>query len=53
VLVDARNVRHWHARGYAVNVWTVDDPAELRLLSALGVDGVITNRPAATRAVIQ
>ncbi|HEX4461143.1 MAG TPA: glycerophosphodiester phosphodiesterase [Polyangia bacterium] len=53
VLVDARNVRRWHARGYAVNVWTVDDPAELRLLSALGVDGVITNRPAATRAVIQ
>ena len=53
MLVDARNVRQWHARGYAVNVWTVDDAAELRLLSALGVDGVITNRPAATRAVIQ
>jgi glycerophosphoryl diester phosphodiesterase len=53
ILVDARAVRLWHARGFAVNVWTVDDPAELRLLSALGVDGLITNRPAATRAVIQ
>jgi glycerophosphoryl diester phosphodiesterase len=53
MLVDARALRRWHARGYAVNVWTVDDPAELRLLAALGVDGVITNRPAATRAVIQ
>jgi glycerophosphoryl diester phosphodiesterase len=53
VLVDARSVRAWHARGYAINVWTVDDPAELRLLSALGVDGVITNRPKFARSVLQ
>lgn len=53
MLVDARAVRRWHGRGYAVNVWTVDDPAELRLLSALGVDGLITNGPARARAVIQ
>ena len=53
LLVDARQLRRWHGRGFAVNVWTVDDPAELRLLCALGVDGVITNRPAATRAVIE
>lgn len=52
-LVDAAAVRRWHARGYALNVWTVDEPAELRLLVALGVDGVITNRPKNTRAVIQ
>jgi glycerophosphoryl diester phosphodiesterase len=53
VLVDARQVRAWHARGYALNVWTVDEPAELRLLAALGVDGVITNRPKAARSVIK
>ena len=53
VLVDARAVRAWHARGYGVNVWTVDDAAELRLLAALGVDGVITNRPKYARSVIQ
>lgn len=53
VLVDARAVFDWHARGYALNVWTVDDPAELRLLGALGVDGVITNRPKFARAVLQ
>ena len=53
LLVDAASVRRWRARGFAVNVWTVDDPAELRLFVALGVDGVITNRPKNTRAVIQ
>lgn len=52
-LCDARAVRRWHARGYAVNVWTVDEPSELRLLAALGVDGLITNRPEIARAVIQ
>lgn len=52
-LVDARSVAAWHARGYALNVWTVDDPAELRLLAALGVDGVITNRPKFARSVLQ
>jgi glycerophosphoryl diester phosphodiesterase len=53
LLVDARAVDRWHARGLAVNVWTVDDPAELRLLAALGVDGVITNRPKFARSVLQ
>jgi glycerophosphoryl diester phosphodiesterase len=53
VLVDARAVRRWHAQRRAVNVWTVDEPAELRLLAALGVDGVITNRPKLARSVIQ
>jgi glycerophosphoryl diester phosphodiesterase len=53
VLVDARALAAWHARGFAVNVWTVDDPGELRLLAALGVDGVITNRPKFARSVLQ
>ena len=53
LLVDARAVRAWHARGYALNVWTVDDAAELRLLAALGVDGIITNRPRFARSVLQ
>ncbi|MEU5921364.1 glycerophosphodiester phosphodiesterase family protein [Streptomyces sp. NPDC047141] len=34
-----------HAAGVAVNVWTVDKPARWKALDALGVDGVITNRP--------
>jgi glycerophosphoryl diester phosphodiesterase len=52
-LVSAPRLHAWRARGYAVNVWTVDDAAELRALHALGVDGVITNRPAAARRILE
>jgi len=45
-------VERWHARGYAVNVWTVDDEAELRALRDMGVDGLITNDPTRTRAIL-
>ncbi|MER8236769.1 glycerophosphodiester phosphodiesterase family protein [Streptomyces sp. NPDC094049] len=34
-----------HAAGVAVHVWTVDTPARWKALDALGVDGIITNRP--------
>nr|HEX4317187.1 glycerophosphodiester phosphodiesterase [Kofleriaceae bacterium] len=42
----------WHAAGLPVNTWTVDDPAELRRLAALGIDGVFANDPAAALAVL-
>jgi glycerophosphoryl diester phosphodiesterase len=31
--------------GRVINVWTVNDENEARALSALGVDGIITDRP--------
>jgi glycerophosphoryl diester phosphodiesterase len=53
---DAVNLRHTdvddfivadaHARGLAVNVWTVDGEEDLRRMIDLGVDQVITNRVA-------
>ena len=44
-LATEARVRAWTARGLQVNVWTVDDPDELRRLAAWGVSSVITNVP--------
>jgi glycerophosphoryl diester phosphodiesterase len=51
-LCDGGSIRRLHAAGYAVNTWTVDDPARLRELRGWGVDGVITNDPAGARAAL-
>ncbi|WP_308416823.1 glycerophosphodiester phosphodiesterase family protein [Streptomyces sp. AJS327] len=34
-----------HEAGYAVHVWTVNEPEDVRFCAELGVDAVITNRP--------
>lgn len=44
-LVTPRLVRTVHAAGGELYVWTVDEPARIRALAALGVTGVITNDP--------
>jgi glycerophosphoryl diester phosphodiesterase len=44
-IVDARVVSYFHGRGIPVHVWTVDDEREMRELLALGVDGIVTDRP--------
>ena len=33
------------ATACSVDVWTVDDPDEMRVLAAAGVDAIITNVP--------
>ncbi len=44
-IVSRAVVERCHARGAAVFVWTVNDPALVGRLDALGVDGVITDDP--------
>lgn len=41
-----------HRRGNRVYVWTVDEPADVRLVQQLGVDAVITDRPRDVRRVL-
>lgn len=43
-VVHPRLVEAAHARGIAVQVWTINDPAEMDALIARGVDGIITDR---------
>ncbi|AKQ67533.1 Glycerophosphoryl diester phosphodiesterase [Myxococcus hansupus] len=51
-LVDAEFLRACAARGKWVNVWTVDDPGEMRQLLAEGVGGIMTDRPDVLRQIM-
>jgi glycerophosphoryl diester phosphodiesterase len=44
-VVSPRFVRHAHAAGLRVQVWTVDQEPDMVRLLAWGVDALISNRP--------
>jgi glycerophosphoryl diester phosphodiesterase len=52
-LVDDALMQRVRARGGAVHVWTVDDPAEMRRLIELGVATIMSNRPAVLQQVLE
>ena len=51
-LVTPRFLEAAHSRGVRVDVWTIDDPDEMRRLLGLGVDVIMTNRPEALGGVL-
>ncbi|GLZ37248.1 glycerophosphoryl diester phosphodiesterase [Actinokineospora sp. NBRC 105648] len=44
-VVDAALIASARRRGAEVHVWTIDEPAQMRELLDLGVDGLMTDRP--------
>ncbi|MGI9023520.1 MAG: glycerophosphodiester phosphodiesterase [Acidimicrobiales bacterium] len=52
-IVDTAFLRAAHRRGIAVHVWTIDEAAEMERLLDLGVDGIMTDRPAVLKQVLQ
>jgi glycerophosphoryl diester phosphodiesterase len=44
-VVDRRFVEAAHAHGLHVHVWTIDDPATMKHLLALDVDGIMSDEP--------
>jgi glycerophosphoryl diester phosphodiesterase len=52
-LVDERFITAAHDRGLQVHVWTVDTPEECTRMLELGVDGVMTDRPAMLKELLE
>ncbi len=51
--VDRNYVDAQRRRNHGVNVWTVDDPDEMRRLAELGIDGIITDDPQLARQALE
>src|SRR6056297_524268 len=50
--VSGHLLRRAHAAGKRVYVWTVDDPRAMSRMISMGVDGLITNKPALAQQVM-
>lgn len=51
-LLSAQEMQWFHAHGYQVNTWTVNEETALRRLITAGVDGLITDMPDVARRVL-
>lgn len=52
-LVTPASVASAHGRGAPVIAWTVDDPSDIRRVSAAGVDAIVTNDPPTALATLE
>lgn len=52
-VVTRRFVEAAHGMGVRVDVWTIDEPAEMRRLLGLGADVIMTNRPEVLAEVLR
>jgi glycerophosphoryl diester phosphodiesterase len=52
-VVDKRLIAAARRRGIEVHVWTIDEPDQMHELIDLGVDGLMTDRPAVLRDVLR
>ncbi len=46
-------IRSVHDAGKDIYVWTVNDPLQMSAMASMGVDGLITDRPAMAREVLR
>ncbi len=46
-------IRKVHESGKDIYVWTVNDPLQMSSMASMGVDGLITDRPAMAREVLR
>jgi glycerophosphoryl diester phosphodiesterase len=51
-IVDERFLDAAHRRSMPVHIWTIDEPDEMNRLLDLGVDGIMTDRPAVLKDVL-
>ena len=52
-LVTPRFLKAAHGRGVRVDVWTIDNPGEMRRLLDLGADAIMTKRPEVLEEVLR
>lgn len=52
-LVDVALLEWARRKRYRTNTWTVDNPHQARRLAAIGVDGIITNKPDIIRSALK
>ena len=44
-MLTQKRVHEIHKKGFKINVWTVNDPSDIRRMKDFGVDGIITDYP--------